>query len=92
MRLLVVVGLVFLSFYSCQKESKILAFGMYKAELTVQDNQKLPFNFYVQSSNKLIIYNAEEEIQVTDIRYKNDSVIIQTPVFEGYLKAKITDN
>ncbi len=65
---------------------------MYKGTLTVQDNQELPFLFNVIHNSLIEIYNAEEIISVDEILYQNDSVIIQTPVFEGYIKAKITDN
>lgn len=65
---------------------------MYKATLTVQDNQALPFLFKVVHDSLIEVYNAEEVITVDEIRYQNDSVLIQTPVFEGYIKAKITDD
>ena len=65
---------------------------MYKATLTLQDNQALPFLFKVVHDSLIEIYNAEEIITVDEIRYQNDSVLIQTPVFEGYIKAKITDD
>ena len=38
------------------------------------------------------IYNATEVITVDEISYKNDSVIIKTPVFEGYIIAKVSKN
>jgi len=85
--------LITLLFFSCQKAiPKKLELGMYKGTLTVQDNQELPFLFNVIHNSLIEIYNAEEIISVDEILYQNDSVIIQTPVFEGYIKAKITDN
>jgi len=63
--------------------------GNYRAVLKVKDTLQLPFTFKVISENKLQIFNAEEVIEVTDIVYKNDSVYIQTPVFEGFIVAKI---
>jgi len=65
---------------------------MYRATLTVQDNQALPFLFKVVHDSLIEVYNAEELIHIDEIRYQNDSVIIQTPVFEGYIKAKITND
>lgn len=75
---------------SCNKdEYSTLKKGTYRAELKVQDNKILPFIFEVDSPNTLRIFNAEEVITVDEVNYKNDSVYIQTPVFEGYIVAKI---
>mgnify|MGYP003626232187 CR=1 FL=1 len=74
---------------SCSKKNK-LELGIYRATLTVQDNQQLPFIFNVINDSLIKIYNAEEIITVDEISYKNDSIIIQTPVFEGYIIAKIS--
>lgn len=77
--------------FSCNKEEKkeYLQSGTYRAVLEVQDNEELPFIFEVESKDKLKIFNAEEVIEVDEIEYKNDSVYITTPVFEGYIVAKI---
>ena len=76
---------------SCSQESEsTLDKGYYRVVLEVQDNEKLPFIINVTSKNTLEVYNAEEVIQVDEVRYSNDSVYIQTPVFEGYIAAKIT--
>lgn len=72
------------------KASK-LKVGSYKATLLVQDNQELPFLFEVKNDNLLTIYNAEEEIIIDEIMYFKDSIRIQTPVFEGFIKAQITE-
>jgi peroxiredoxin len=75
---------------SCTKEvKKTLQKGTYRAVLKVQDNQELPFIFEVKNDSVLSIFNAEEIIKVDEITYRNDSVIIQTPFFEGYIIAKI---
>ncbi|MFS4481538.1 peroxiredoxin family protein [Hyunsoonleella sp. 2307UL5-6] len=73
-----------------QKNTK-LEKGNYRAELKINDTLSLPFILEVVSEKKLIIYNAEEVIEVTEINYKNDSVYIKTPVFEGFIVAKIED-
>ena len=87
------ITLVIIALFSCStKEQEKLKQGTYRAILTVQDNQKLPFNFKVVTDTIIEIYNADEVITINEIRYNNDSVIIQTPVFEGYIKAKITKN
>lgn len=77
---------------SCsQEQTKSLESGYYRVVLEVQDNEELPFIINVTSKNTLEVYNAEEVIQVDEVIYKNDSVYIQTPVFEGYIVAKITE-
>jgi thiol-disulfide isomerase/thioredoxin len=78
--------------FSCKNESKVetakenqLKTGTYRAVLQTKDNQQLPFVFEVESKDKLKIYNADEVIEVDEIKYRNDSVFITTPVFEGYI-------
>ncbi len=65
-----------------------LKLGKYNATLVVKDNKQLPFTFEVTSSNTLKIFNAEEVIHVDEVTYKNDSVYIKMPVYEGYIAAK----
>lgn len=78
---------------SCSKEIKPeLKSGMYRASLEALDGEVIPFNFKVISKDSLKVYNAEEVIVVDEIRYENDSVYIQMPVFESYLSAKISDS
>lgn len=79
---------------SCKQEKKIntLEVGMYRAVLQVDDSIDLPFNFEATSETSLKIFNAEEVIEVDDIEYKNDSIYIKTPVFEGFIAAKIEDS
>ena len=78
---------------SCKEENNVakLDKGRYRAELKVNDTLVLPFNFEVVSEEELHVFNAEEVIEVKDITYKNDSVYIQMPVFEGLMVAKIED-
>lgn len=91
MRQLLVILILF-SVLSCQNnDTEFLTFGNYRGELKVSDTQKLPFAFNVKDANTLEIYNADEVITVDEITYKNDSVYIKLPVFEGLLIAKIKD-
>lgn len=78
---------------SCKEDNKVLKLtkGRYRAELKVNDTLNLPFNFEVVSGSHLQVFNAEEVIEVNDIIYENDSVLIQMPVFEGFIIAKIED-
>ena len=77
--------------YFLASKSKFLTADTYRAQLQVDDNTTLPFLFKVKDANTLEIYNAEEVITVDEIEYKNDSVFIQMPVFESYIKVKIQD-
>jgi hypothetical protein len=81
-------------FISCKKEtSNTLSLGTWYAELQVSENEMLPFNFEVTSAQSLKIFNADEVIFVDDITYKNDSVVIKMPAFDGhYIAAKLTNS
>jgi len=76
-------------FISCNEEKPIqkLKQGTYRAVLDVQDNEKLPFIFKVETDSTLTVFNAEEEIFVDEIEYRNDSVFIKFPYYEGYFAA-----
>ncbi|WP_299117230.1 peroxiredoxin [uncultured Winogradskyella sp.] len=83
------VFLLTLIFVSCKNEGtpQTLKNGTYRAVLEVQDNQELPFLFKVDSPTTLKIFNAEEVIEVDEVEYRNDSIFITAPVFEGYFAA-----
>ncbi|RCW91224.1 peroxiredoxin family protein [Winogradskyella arenosi] len=103
MRYLLITLLCFACF-SCKNESKTedsvtadspvqpLKNGMYRGVLEVKDGEELPFNFKVTSTNELEVYNAEEVINVDEVTYSADSVLIKLPVFEGYITAKRDGN
>ena len=59
------------------------------------DHQVLPFNLRVNKGKNglytMQIINAEEVIEVDEIVINGDSIVIQTPVFEGYLAGTFTD-
>jgi thiol-disulfide isomerase/thioredoxin len=84
-----ILCLIVLVLFSCQQESKEqnLEIGTYRATLEVKDAKILPFNFEVISPKVLKIFNAEEVIETDEIEYRNDSVFIKAPVFEGYIAA-----
>ncbi|GAL65770.1 peroxiredoxin family protein [Jejuia pallidilutea] len=93
MKHVIIIVLTVLVFSCKEKINKnTLKNGIYRAELKVNDTLNLPFNFEVVSEHKIKIRNAEEVIEVNDITYKGDSVYIQTPVFEGFIVAKIKDS
>ncbi|APY00047.1 TlpA disulfide reductase family protein [Lacinutrix venerupis] len=84
--------LIFLMF-NCQEKStqEFLSFGDYRAEIKINETDVIPFTFKVKDANNLTVFNAEEEIEVDEIKYRNDSVFIKMPVFEALLAAKIKD-
>lgn len=86
--------LITISITSCKdkKSSKTLKSGTYRAVLEVQDNEELPFIFDVDALGRIKIFNAEEIIETDEIEYRNDSVFIKAPVFEGYIAAKFEDD
>ena len=88
-----IISLLALTILSCkdEKKSEKLEVGTYRAVLEVQDDEELPFIFEVTSDSTLTIFNAEERIEVNEIEYKNDSIYIKTPVFEGYIAATLND-
>lgn len=87
----VIVVIIIFTMFSCKKEIKKLELGIYRATLEVNDSKELPFNFEVLSDNRLHIFNAEEVIEIDDIEYKNDSIYIKMPVFEGYIVSGISN-
>ncbi|MBU2938785.1 TlpA family protein disulfide reductase [Lacinutrix sp. C3R15] len=86
---LILVLLIALCFSCNPKKDITLEKGSYRAELQINDSVVLPFTFKVLNATHLEIYNAEEVIKVDEITYKQDSVFIKTPVFQGYLVAKL---
>ena len=87
-----ILSLIVLIFLSCDSTTeKSLEKGIWRGELQVSDTEVLPFNFEVISPNSLKIFNADEVIEVDDIKYNSDTVRIQTPVFDGYIEAIHTD-
>lgn len=87
--ILTLITLFFLWSCKAEKEEQNLELGIYRAELKLSETETLPFNFELKTANSLNMFNADEVIEVNDITYKNDSVYIQVPVFEGIIAAKI---
>lgn len=83
--------LVFLLIFGCKKPDQTLTLGTYRATFGARDDKAIPFVFKVKSTEALEIYNADEVLYVHEVEYKNDSVYIQMPVFEGVLVAKIDE-
>ena len=85
--LLICITLILLS---CSPKSPlILASDYYRVVLELEDSEELPFVIHVASKDTIKVFNAEEEILVHEIDYRNDSIFIQMPFFEGLIAAKI---
>ncbi|WP_273274924.1 peroxiredoxin family protein [Maribacter polysiphoniae] len=95
MRNFILILLVLIVGYSCENLNRTsLAEGTWRAELSVQDNEILPFSFDLKQLNGrpvIEIHNAEEIIHVDEIEIMKDSLVIRMPVFEGYIAGKFTD-
>ena len=97
MRLGIAVLTIFMLIVGCKEKNQNsnLKEGIWRVELDVMDNQVLPFNLKVNKEVNGIytmqIINAEEVIVIDEIVIHGDSIILQTPVFEGYLAGTFTD-
>ncbi|MCH7785356.1 MAG: TlpA family protein disulfide reductase [Bacteroidetes bacterium] len=86
-KLLGLIALIIL--LSCNEKTQTPKEGIWRATLKIQDSKEIPFLFEYRSDNTLVIYNADEKIIVVNVVIEGDSIIIQTPVFEGVLKGRI---
>lgn len=62
--------------------------GSWLAHLEVMDGEMLPFNFRLieqEGSYIMEVYNADEVVTIDDIEFKQDSIYIRMPVYEGYI-------
>lgn len=94
-KIIALISFLVLTSCNTQKEEVSLSEGIWLAELEVMDNEILPFNFKIEKTDGVYImeiYNAEEIIHVDEILIQNDSIRIQTPVYEGYITGKFTKN
>jgi thiol-disulfide isomerase/thioredoxin len=91
MRKLLLLPVLLLVFSCILNRPDALTEGVWRAEFQLTKTEVLPFNFEVTSRDALKIFNADEVIMVTNIEYSNDTIVIKTPVFEGYIEAVIKD-
>ena len=89
-----VICLLLLYNYSIQaQENKNAQHSKWQAILHRSDSNQVIFNFQLENSKGkpvVTILNGSEKIKVTNVRFYNDSVFIQMPVFESIIKAKTT--
>jgi thiol-disulfide isomerase/thioredoxin len=69
--------------------------GIWRAVLTIQ-NKEVPFLMEVTARKEalpmFVIRNGEERIEATDVSYRNDSLVINMPVFDSEIIAKAEGN
>jgi len=91
----VFIAFIFLISSCDNSKDPKLSEGIWLAELEVQDNEILPFNFELKKNDSgqffIEIQNAAEVIKVEEVTLRNDSIVIKTPVFEGYIAGKFTE-
>lgn len=81
-----------IALFSCNQEEIALKEGSWRANLAVQDGEKLPFLFEVNVEGQLVVKNAEERIVVDEIEIYGDSIKIKMPVYEGYFLGRFREN
>ena len=91
MNRIILFALIFMVLSCSNKKSSLIEPGTWRGVLELQDDQELPFIFKVENDTLIKVINAEEEIVVDEIVYKEDSIIFKMPVFEGYLIAKLNN-
>ena len=72
---------------------KNITLGNWHAELALNDRLFLPFNLKILKDKKIkvSVLNAEEEIQLTKICYKSDSIHAYFPEMDGKLVFKVDE-
>lgn len=88
------IGLLFLVVFAALVQPAFavkLKPGHWHTELQLRTGINLPVDFYYEKGKipALIIQNGEEQIRLTQIISKNDSLFIQFPTFDSELKIKV---
>ncbi|GAB5400061.1 MAG: hypothetical protein Aureis2KO_16460 [Aureisphaera sp.] len=76
--------------FSCSQSPETPKLGDWRVALQIQDGKEIPFLIDWQDESRWVIKNAEERIEITDIRIVGDSITIAHPVFEGVFKGVYT--
>ncbi|KAB7530908.1 redoxin family protein [Flagellimonas olearia] len=88
--------LLFLTVFSCKKESKELLLGEWLGKMKVSSSKELPFTFTLFKNDdgdyRMEMYNADEVIAIDQIEIEGDSIRIQMPIFEGYVSGTFSKN
>ncbi len=90
--LVISVTLSILSSHSYAQSYKSLKKGYWKAHLQLSPQTRLPFVLQVRGSKKkpeFIIHNAEEKIQLSNLKTDGDSIQIDFPNFHSFIRFKV---
>ncbi len=63
--------------------------GKWRIAFQLNDSTELPFNIDVKE-NTIDILNAGERISIDEISYSGDSIVLNMPVFDSEIRAKIS--
>lgn len=80
--------------YSAANAQTPLKPGVWRGVTKTATGIEIPFNFEVKNTGaqtQLAIINGSERFEVTDVKYKGDSVFIHMPLFDSQFKLKHTD-
>jgi thiol-disulfide isomerase/thioredoxin len=85
--------LVFLGLFSaCSSPAYYLTNGLWRGVFHVQDAE-IPFLFDVKSADTenptVTLINGEERVELSDVTYRNDSVIIPIRIYDAVMEAKV---
>lgn len=91
MKIIILLCFLMTAFSGISRNKKVQS-GYWHSEFTLNENTVLPVTFILEKdkrSVRLFIINADESIELTDIKQKKDSLFIKFPAFDSQLKAKI---
>jgi thiol-disulfide isomerase/thioredoxin len=81
--------------WACRDNSNNqLESGIWRATLKTSSGAEIPFNFEVRDSANqkfLDVINGDERFRVNEISNISDSILIQMPLFDSEIRAKIKD-
>lgn len=77
---------------SCKQESIKPEPGPWRAVLKLNNEKELPFLLEYKEDSTFTIINADERIDIKNVHFKGDSIIISHPVFEGVIKGVFTQD
>ena len=79
----------------CTVAQTNLKAGRWTAVLSREDGHNIPIQLLVESQNgkqAIYIVNGSEKLKADGLEIEGDSLIIRMPVFESYIKAKLSNN
>ncbi len=91
MRSLLAICVVILM-VSCAKEEKNIKTGPWRAVLQLDNGKEIPFTFDYRADNTLTIFNADEKIEISEVKMYGDSIIIKMPIYEGLFKGVYSED